>query len=246
MARFELHQSLKAAYDGYYADGAHAEWRRLGAVDKVRNIVDLCGDEPHGSLLEIGAGEGSVIRRLADIGFAERLEALDVSVSAVDAIGRLGIDGLKAQVFDGYSLPYGEDAFDLVVMTNLVEHLEYPRRLIYEAARVGKALFIEVPLEHTVRMPRDYRPSVVGHINFYSDKSIRRLVQSCGLEIVCQRITNPRSAVFCYRLGSWGLPIWAVRETVMRVAPVVAKSLFTYHCAILCRQLAEGKGLMEA
>jgi protein-L-isoaspartate O-methyltransferase len=44
---------------------APSEWRRLGAVDKAANVVALCEGRPHARVLEIGAGEGALLARLA-------------------------------------------------------------------------------------------------------------------------------------------------------------------------------------
>jgi hypothetical protein len=68
--------------------------------------------------------------------------------------------------------------------------VEHPRQLIYEASRVARRVFIEVPLEDTARLPRDFVLDPVGHINFYSMKSIRRLAQSCDLRVTHERITR--------------------------------------------------------
>ena len=57
-----LSNKLKTNYDNYY-DG-ESQWRWLGALDKVKNIVDLCSKYPHEKTLEIGSGEGSILKRL--------------------------------------------------------------------------------------------------------------------------------------------------------------------------------------
>jgi hypothetical protein len=62
---------LQHNYDAYYEDDI-SEWRTLGAIDKADNIRMLCNAYPHSTVLEIGAGEGSVLQRLADSGFGQR------------------------------------------------------------------------------------------------------------------------------------------------------------------------------
>lgn len=81
---FSVHESLLQNYDAYY-DG-NSEWRRLGALDKAKNIQALCADITHRKVLEIGAGEGSILQVLADERFAESLYALEISASAVGVI----------------------------------------------------------------------------------------------------------------------------------------------------------------
>jgi 2-polyprenyl-3-methyl-5-hydroxy-6-metoxy-1,4-benzoquinol methylase len=62
---------LQRNYDEYYG-GDISEWREMGAIDKVSNIRSLCASLAPSSVLDIGAGEGSVLQRLADGGFGRR------------------------------------------------------------------------------------------------------------------------------------------------------------------------------
>ena len=59
MLKLKVSDYLKTNYDDYYVQG-DLEWRRVGAVDKVNNIVSLCNTLPRSSILEIGAGEGAL------------------------------------------------------------------------------------------------------------------------------------------------------------------------------------------
>jgi SAM-dependent methyltransferase len=58
--------SLLDVYTRPY-DKKMLEWRRLGAVDKVSNIVDILGPRSSSlnSVLEVGAGTGQVLEMLA-------------------------------------------------------------------------------------------------------------------------------------------------------------------------------------
>ena len=165
MSGFTINAHLSANYEDYYEDG-DSEWRRLGAIGKVDNIVSLCRGLPHSSVLEIGAGEGSILNRLSGLDFGEELYALEISPSGVKTIKNKKISRLlECKVFDGYHVPYGDDRFDIAIVSHVVEHVEHPRQLLYEASRVAKYVFVEVPLEDTIRLPRDFVFDKVGHIN---------------------------------------------------------------------------------
>jgi SAM-dependent methyltransferase len=233
MARVFASEALHRHYADRYA--GPSEWRRLGALDKALNVVRLCGRVPHRSLLEIGAGEGALLQRLSELGFAEELHALEISPSGIQAIRTRGIEGLaEALVFDGYAVPYDDGRFDLAVLSHVLEHVEHPRQLLREAARVASHVFVEVPLEDTWRLPRDFVPDPVGHINFYSAKSVRRLLQSCGLVVLEQRISHPPRATYEYRLGAGGRWRYWIKELALRGLPGLATHLWTYHAALLC------------
>lgn len=48
-------------------------------------------------------------------------------------------------VADGYHLPFADKAFDYVICSHILEHMENPLAFLKEVARVGKAGYIEVP-----------------------------------------------------------------------------------------------------
>ena len=240
MGEVSLKSRMTHAYDDYYAD-ANPEWRRLGAIAKVQNIMALCGDLPHRSIVEIGAGEGSILKRLSDSGFGERLYGLEISPSAIAAIKGKAIANLvECGLFDGCHIPYPDGGFNLAVLSHVVEHVEHPRQLLYEAARVATYVFVEVPLEDTLRLPRDFVPDSVGHINFYSLGTFRRLVQSCGFRMLDQITTNPAKEAYIYRLGRKGVAAYWMKQAFLRVSPGIASRLFTYHAALVCTKLPTG------
>ncbi len=204
MDGFLVSSKLHGNYNCYY-DG-RSEWRRLGALDKAANVIRLCSDYRHGSIVDIGAGEGSVLSRLSELRFGKRYYALDISESGMEVISERKIANLsEATVFDGYSIPYADNKFDLAIMSHVVEHVEYPRRLLYEASRVARFVFIEVPLEDTLSLPDNFVFDSVGHINFYSPITFRRLVQTCDLEVLNQLVTNKSRRLYQYNSRYMGL-----------------------------------------
>jgi SAM-dependent methyltransferase len=219
-----------------YHFAGESEWYRLGAIDKAANVVRLCSRLPHASVLEIGAGDGSILSRLSEQGFGEAHTAIDVSQTGIDTIRGRGLPTLvDCRTFDGERIPYPDARFDLAILSHVVEHVEHPRKLIYEAARVARHLFVEVPLEHHLRQPRDFVPDDLGHINAYTATSVRRLLQSCGLEVLEQIVANRSHATYTYhgdRFG--GLKFWT-KELALRVAPGLATAIWTYHSALVCR-----------
>lgn len=231
-----VHSRWKANYERFYQDDV-AEWRRIGSIDKVRNITRLCGKHAPARVLEVGCGDGSILARMSEVGFGEALHGVDISSTGVAKANARGIPRLVGcQVYDGQTFPFEDDAFDLVVLTHVVEHLEYPRAVLYEAARVAKRVFIEVPLEDTIRMPRDFVADAVGHINFYSPATIRRLVQTCELRVVEQVVTNFSLPGYTFNGGLKAVPKFLLKEGLLRFAPKLAPRLYTYNSALLCER----------
>lgn len=223
-------------YEDYYEKG-DSEWRWLGAIDKAYNIQTLCKDLHINSVIEIGAGEGSILKRLSDMMFAQELYALEISPTGVTAIKNKNIPHLKeSRLFDGYNIPYDDKSFDLAVLSHVVEHVEFPRKLLYEAKRIANYVFVEVPLEDNMRLQRDFVFDRVGHINFFSPKTIRRLIQTCNLKIIKQQTLNPSKGVYTFKKGKKGLINFYIKKYLLLFFPIIATEFFTYHSSIICEE----------
>jgi hypothetical protein len=215
MSRVELHSNASKQYENYYTGGV-SEWRRLGALDKAANIVTLCGHLSLKSILEIGAGDGSILSQLSGLGVGQELHAVEISTSGVDVIKNRNIPRLvQCMLFDGYHLPYAAGRFDLAILSHVVEHAEHPRQLLYEAGRVARYVFVEVPTEDISRRSKDYVAEGVGHINFFSPRTIRWLVQSSGLRVLRQITTNPSKEIWP-RSRSHGWARYLLKQTLLR------------------------------
>ncbi len=228
-------------YKDYYEDGNNPEgdahWRKIGAIPKVDNIVSLCDRYAHKSIIEIGAGEGSVLQELSERKFADELYAIDISESGIRKIKARQINTLKeCQTYDGYTIPYPDNRFDIAILTHVVEHLENPRMLIYEASRVAKHLFVEVPLEDHLRLSNDFVFDRVGHINDYTPRSIRRLLQTCNLTALDQVVTNHSKAVHIHPEGKSNVVNYEIKNILLKFFPRLAVSLFTYNSALICKK----------
>lgn len=206
----------------------------LGAIDKVRNIVRLWRQIPHERILETGSGEGSILQGLSDRNFGDSLSSLEISQSAVKAIQLQNIPRLReCLLFDGYDIPYEERLFDLAVPSHVLDHVEYPRRLFYEASKVARFIFVEVPLEDTVRLEDKFVFNRGGHINFYSLNTARRLAETCGLVVLSEEITYPSRAVYQYYGRTTGAVKYLLKGTLRSFSKRLASSMFTYHFSLL-------------
>jgi len=109
-----------------------------------------------------------------------------------------GLDRLKeVKSFDGYTIPYEDDAFDLVILAHVLEHVEHERILIRELKRIAKNIVIEVPLDYRFGVDKRMKHFLdYGHINMYTPTSLRFLLQSEGLEIVADQVSmTPTSTI---------------------------------------------------
>jgi len=185
-----LSKEVKTAYDNFYTNSDVA-WRMLGAKYKAKNIVDVCSEIKPQKVLEVGAGDGSILHFLNEWNFAPELHALEIAESGVDIIKSRNLSRLKSvQTFDGYKIPFEDNAFDLIILAHVLEHVEHERILLRELKRVSKYIVIEVPKDYRFGVDRRVKHFLdYGHINMYTPTSLRFLLQSEGLEILEDKVS---------------------------------------------------------
>lgn len=134
------------------------------------------------TVVEVGAGEGRVTERLV-----ERFP--DATVIGLDLVdddlaGDWAELGLPMFFGDATRLPFADDAIDLVVGLEVLEHIPQPANALREIARVcaGTVVF-SVPREPIWRAGNLARGRYVkqlgntpGHVNHWSARSFRQFV----------------------------------------------------------------------
>ncbi len=104
-----------------------------------------------------------------------------------DALGETGggIWGLAAG--DITRLPFKDNSFDLVICSEVLEHIPNDRKAVAELTRVlkpGKQLVVSVPRQLPERicwlLSREYHEVPYGHIRIYRKRCLFRLLESFG------------------------------------------------------------------
>jgi len=81
-------------------------------------------------VLDIGCGSGTLAKAI----MARRP---DVTIEGIDVLVRPGTDILVRE-FDGHTIPWSDDHFDVALFVDVLHHTEAPARLLAEAKRVSK------------------------------------------------------------------------------------------------------------
>lgn len=121
--------------------------QRLLLNNFFRNLVNLTAKKRIDSILDVGCGEGFTLSRFKNNGIGKKLEGIEYLQDAID-LGKKTYPDIKITKGSIYELPYKDNSFDLVLCTEVLEHLEDPARGLRELARVSKKyLVISVPNE---------------------------------------------------------------------------------------------------
>jgi SAM-dependent methyltransferase len=233
------------AYTVADADSANAygEWRSLGARTKADHVAALCqraGIRPQ-HVVEVGCGAGSLLAELAARRVAPRLDGFDLSAPAIEIARSHGIPGVRAEVFDGARVPAADGAYDLAVLSHVLEHVPDPAALLAEAARVAPWVLVEVPLEDNrsaARPAKRAEAARIGHIQFFDRDGVRALCRGAGLEIRSE-LADPL-ALEHLSFGASGAKARlraalkaGVRRAAWRIAPRAVERAFTVHYACI-------------
>lgn len=188
--KIEIITNINKAYNEQY-DKDMYEWRMISAKYKSANIFDLCNNIKFQKVLEVGAGEGSILQYLNDSEFCYNLYALEISRSGLENILNRKMKYLKeALLFNGYDIPYDDNTFDLVILSHVLEHVEYPRILLREIKRVSLYTVIEIPIDFRRNVDMNFTHFLnYGHINIFLPTLLRFLLKSEGFNIIKDKMT---------------------------------------------------------
>lgn len=139
------------------------------------------------SVLEIGPGEGWLVRRL--LGAGHRVVTTDLSRRWLERLPSARDPQLLRVQANAFHLPFRDGLFDVVIAAEVLEHLPGPGDAAREVRRVLKpgGRFIA-----TVPYREELRPVICahcgqlfernGHLNSFSETTLTELFRAAGLE----------------------------------------------------------------
>jgi 2-polyprenyl-3-methyl-5-hydroxy-6-metoxy-1,4-benzoquinol methylase len=147
-----------------------------------------------GKLCDLGCGRGALLKRLRDY---HHVSGTDFDAGAVEHCRSEGLDVHQLDLNRASTLPFPNRLFDIIVISEVCEHLLNPRNAIRVAAQhlqhggtlivtVPNAipLFARLPLLFGRSVPWLHYPSLdterTGHIRFYTIASMSRLLREEG------------------------------------------------------------------
>jgi len=223
-------------------------WRRMSAAAKADHVLALAPPAlpRHARVLDVGCGDGVLLEVLHARRPAWRLAGVEIADAPV-RIARDRVPYAVVERYDGARLPHPGGAFDLGVLSHVVEHVEDPVAVLREAARACRALVVEVPLEDNVsarRPSNDATRAAAGHLQRFDAAAVRAVAAAAGLR-VAGALSDPLGReAHTYFAGAdrrarlRGDAKWLVRAALHRASPALAQRLFTVHYAVGLRPAA--------
>lgn len=165
---------------------AHAErhWWFRGRQRIVRKLLDRHFGpreaHPHATVLDLGCGAGTNLRFLERYG---RVSGADPAPKALEYC-RQRFDGPLAEVWLPDKLPYNEKSFDLVVMLDVLEHVEDDVGALQRVLRLltpGGTLLLTVP---ALRWLWSYHDVEHHHFRRYHRGDLRRKLARLGFDVI--------------------------------------------------------------
>jgi SAM-dependent methyltransferase len=228
--------STREFYEAGYAvgDPRMGHWRAIGARSKAAHVETLtkrAGLTPR-TVVEIGCGDGAVLAEMAARGWV--VDGFELAENAATHARGRNV-ARKVEAFDGEHVPAASDEYDLAVLSHVLEHVPDPLPLLKEAARVGRWVLVEVPLEdnRSARRPAKQKLSKeAGHLHAFNRQEVLRLVKEAGLEPRGE-MTDPLPYEHHAFFGgaARGAAKWAARAAMHKAG--VAERLITLHYAVL-------------
>jgi ubiquinone/menaquinone biosynthesis C-methylase UbiE len=201
-----------AAAQKYFREHA-AEW------DKIRklHVADAAVEEairaalagpPFRALLDLGTGTGRMLEL-----FGPQIErglgidlSLDMLLLARDRLERAGLRNCSVRQGDIYDLPIADDAFDVVIIHQVLHFLDDGARAVKEAARVlrpgGSLLVVDFGPHELEFLREQYAHRRLG----FAPDVVNQWLAAAGLEPTMHKSLSPG------RDGKIAVSLWLARD----------------------------------
>lgn len=128
--------------------------------------------------------------KLVENGVGKKIEGVEYSQEAIK-LGKKLFPNLTFKEGSAYELPYEDSSFDLVVCTEVLEHLDQPAKVLNEVLRTSKKyVLISVPNEPFFMLGNFMRGKNLsrlgndpGHINHWTIATFLSFLKKNGLKI---------------------------------------------------------------
>jgi 2-polyprenyl-3-methyl-5-hydroxy-6-metoxy-1,4-benzoquinol methylase len=205
-------EELSRPHYDYYVErlGAKRE-ERYRPINTRRHravLAALARQAPGRPLLDVGCGEGHFVHTAIAEGWSAR--GIDTSAPAIVLCRRFGV---PADRIDFFSSDLDEERFDVIVMSEMIEHVPRPGLFLSRAAELlvrGGILYLTTPnfgaLTRRV-LGSAWPPIDPKHIAYFHRRTLEKLVEKTGaFDIASIEARNLAIGALLARLSSSSRP----------------------------------------
>ena len=209
-----------AAAQEYFRRHA-SEWneiRKLHVADAAVEsaILDALKGVRIESLLDLGTGTGRMLELFGpniDRGLGVDLNPEMLAVARAN-LERAGLKNCAVRQGEFYNLALGRDAFDVVIVHQVLHYLDDGARAIREAARVlrpgGRLVVVDFAPHDLEFLRDDHAHRRLG----FAEETVAQWMRAAGLEMALHRSLAPKKD----RKGKLTVSLWLGRDPRMLVA----------------------------
>jgi SAM-dependent methyltransferase len=191
---------VKQAFETTYHELEDTHWWFVARREIILRLTrrELSGHQD-AKILEIGCSGGPLLRMLSDAGFPN-LWGIDISQEAVFLCHERGLDNVLQM--DGARTDFPEEDFDLIIASDVLEHIEDDGAAVGEWRRIlktGGSLVCFVPAFTLLWSPHDEENE---HYRRYSKRQLESLLRAHDFDTVRSSYWNCLlfTPVLIYRL----------------------------------------------
>ena len=159
---------------------------------RIGEVLESLEEEVRGRrLLDVGCGEGDFVRAAVDRGWDGL--GLDLAEGAIETALRFG---LPCRVLDVFDSSLDAERFDLIVMSEFIEHVPHPTAFLRRARELldeGGMVYLTTPNYGSLGrrvLGSDWREIDPEHLSYFTPKRLERSVRMAGLRAVETTTTN--------------------------------------------------------
>ncbi|WP_324673423.1 class I SAM-dependent methyltransferase [Hymenobacter sp. GOD-10R] len=171
---------MDLTYEAKYHQLEEQHWWFASRRDVVYDLIQGLHLPLDAAILEIGCSGGPLMQRLRAAGYTD-LTGIDVSEPAIELAKARGVPHVS--VMDGAALDFAASRFDLVIASDVLEHIEDEAQALREWTRVlkpGGQMLVFVPAHTYLWSEHDV---VNHHYRRYSRQSLVGALQRAGLRV---------------------------------------------------------------
>jgi len=171
-------------------------------------LLSLCRPLKMNQILDVGCGEGFTLNFICKNKVGKNCIGLDISTEAIN-LGRKIHPGIKLIKGNICKIPFKNNQFDLVICTEVLEHLPNPLIALKEIHRVTRKYYLlSVPnepwfqLSNLLRAKNLFRwGNDIEHINHWSKKNFLKIVATKTNKILNVKTPYPWIMVLVEKIG---------------------------------------------